>query len=402
MATGEQHHIEISGPGPYGFRLYGGEGDPFVVAKLRAKSKAQKAGIVEGDIIIGINGQTCQNISHAVAMDLLEKTTDTLKLIVLRGCAKDEQTISAGYQTASLQLRSVSPNVLIELSNQSTSNSLPTYQTKSLQEPVFESNPDVSYKIEEQTLYEGDTTRKVTTESKTEQWGGTTVTSVKTHEITKTPWKESSDDQQKIISSFQVSSVNGTNPASAVWVPGSRSIAHEQTFNVDNSVRIKDVESKRENVRLSSFHARATNKPQTSTSKSSSGFKVSKTPAKPWVWQPSFKPVLPQRQPSPGFQLDSQDQLLNVRSPESFHSEDRNKEESTSSKRDQTDLPNHLLRILTEESNDYETMKRKKKIFADSSFYDDPKHRYPTIEEQIKMARKVAMSLTAPDRKSVV
>lgn len=36
------------------------------------------------------------------------------------------------------------------------------------------------------------------------------------------------------------------------------------------------------------------------------------------------------------------------------------------------------------------------KIFADSSFYDEPHHRYPTIEEQIKMARKVAQSLTSP------
>lgn len=36
------------------------------------------------------------------------------------------------------------------------------------------------------------------------------------------------------------------------------------------------------------------------------------------------------------------------------------------------------------------------KIFADSSFYDEPEHKYPTIEEQIKMARKVAQSLTAP------
>ena len=32
-------------------------------------------------------------------------------------------------------------------------------------------------------------------------------------------------------------------------------------------------------------------------------------------------------------------------------------------------------------------------VYADSSFYDDPEHKYPTIEEQIKMARKVAQSL---------
>jgi len=36
------------------------------------------------------------------------------------------------------------------------------------------------------------------------------------------------------------------------------------------------------------------------------------------------------------------------------------------------------------------------KIFADSSFYDEPQHKYPTIEEQIKMAQRVAQSLTSP------
>ena len=39
------------------------------------------------------------------------------------------------------------------------------------------------------------------------------------------------------------------------------------------------------------------------------------------------------------------------------------------------------------------------KIYADSSFYDDPEAKYPTIEEQIKMARRVAMSLMSPANK---
>lgn len=38
-----------------------------------------------------------------------------------------------------------------------------------------------------------------------------------------------------------------------------------------------------------------------------------------------------------------------------------------------------------------------KKIFADSSFYDEPEHKYPTMEEQIKMARQVALSLSTAD-----
>jgi len=34
--------------------------------------------------------------------------------------------------------------------------------------------------------------------------------------------------------------------------------------------------------------------------------------------------------------------------------------------------------------------------YADSSFYDDNTQNYPTVEEQMKMARRVAQSLTAP------
>ena len=39
------------------------------------------------------------------------------------------------------------------------------------------------------------------------------------------------------------------------------------------------------------------------------------------------------------------------------------------------------------------------KVYADSAFFDDPEHKYPTIEEQIKMARKVALSLESPANK---
>jgi len=35
-------------------------------------------------------------------------------------------------------------------------------------------------------------------------------------------------------------------------------------------------------------------------------------------------------------------------------------------------------------------------MFADSSFYEDPDQKYPTIEQQVKMARRVAQLLTSP------
>ena len=34
--------------------------------------------------------------------------------------------------------------------------------------------------------------------------------------------------------------------------------------------------------------------------------------------------------------------------------------------------------------------------YADSSFYDDQSEAYPTVEQQMRMARRVAQSLTAP------
>ena len=36
------------------------------------------------------------------------------------------------------------------------------------------------------------------------------------------------------------------------------------------------------------------------------------------------------------------------------------------------------------------------KLFTDSAFYDDPEHKYPTVEEQIALARQVARSVLAP------
>src|SRR6218665_123362 len=39
---------------------------------------------------------------------------------------------------------------------------------------------------------------------------------------------------------------------------------------------------------------------------------------------------------------------------------------------------------------------RLEKMFVDSAFYDDPEHRYPTVEEQVQLARQVAQSVLSP------
>ncbi|KAK2176807.1 hypothetical protein NP493_639g02005 [Ridgeia piscesae] len=124
---------------------------------------------------------------------------------------------------------------------------------------------------------------------------------------------------------------------------------------------------------------------------SQSMFRVSKVSTESNVWQPQqvpHQPVAPQPQPQPTSQMDYHAAMQ----PLTCDTGDINGE-----------LTAHVLRrILYDGSGSDEChtpdspFGRKKKIFADSSFYDDPEHKYPTIEEQIKMARKVALSLMSP------
>ena len=39
------------------------------------------------------------------------------------------------------------------------------------------------------------------------------------------------------------------------------------------------------------------------------------------------------------------------------------------------------------------------KLYADSAFYNDPKHNYPTIQEQMKLCKAISLSLTADSNK---
>ncbi|XP_025091985.1 uncharacterized protein LOC112562730 isoform X2 [Pomacea canaliculata] len=46
-------------------------------------------------------------------------------------------------------------------------------------------------------------------------------------------------------------------------------------------------------------------------------------------------------------------------------------------------------------------IRRKKKLYSDSAFYEDPEHKYPTIQEQMKLCRIISQSLTsAANRKA--
>ncbi|CAL8303206.1 unnamed protein product [Lota lota] len=79
--------VSLSGGAPWGFRLQGGAEHqrPLQVAKVRRRSKACRAGLKEDDELVAIGDQTCTELSHGQAMNLIDMQRATLNLRVKRG-----------------------------------------------------------------------------------------------------------------------------------------------------------------------------------------------------------------------------------------------------------------------------------------------------------------------------
>ncbi|KAM4526005.1 synaptopodin 2-like protein [Fundulus diaphanus] len=99
----EEIVVSLSGGAPWGFRLQGGaeQQRPLQVAKVRKRSKACRAGLKELDELIAIGDQMCADLTHAQAMNLVDKETSTLNLKVRRNLS--------GFQPSSYAARSTSP-----------------------------------------------------------------------------------------------------------------------------------------------------------------------------------------------------------------------------------------------------------------------------------------------------
>eukprot|EP00079_Xenopus_tropicalis_P020481 XP_012811413.1 PREDICTED: synaptopodin-2 [Xenopus tropicalis] len=90
MGTGDYICITMSGGAPWGFRLQGGKEDnePLHVSKVKSPSKSFTAGLCEGDEVISINGTSCTDIPYSEVVALIEKSVDTLELLVKRALNK--------------------------------------------------------------------------------------------------------------------------------------------------------------------------------------------------------------------------------------------------------------------------------------------------------------------------
>ncbi|ESO89028.1 hypothetical protein LOTGIDRAFT_228966 [Lottia gigantea] len=100
MGTGNRRRLTLTGGAPWGFRLQGGGNSQLKVSKIRKKSQAHTSGLQEGDSLLTINGVSAQGKSHEEAMELIDSGGVTLVLEVCSGNLSQMEVVpqpSASY-----------------------------------------------------------------------------------------------------------------------------------------------------------------------------------------------------------------------------------------------------------------------------------------------------------------
>lgn len=379
--------IVIPGAGPYGFRLAGGDGRPLTVTKLRRQSKACGAGLHEGDYLLGINGFECRTMSHSSAMALLENAVDSISLSVFRGAASQ---LDNAFDAAASSLRPLSPSSLPppRLLPPPPAAALSSTGDLVIDQPSF--------------LRQNWPQQKLAT---------------------------AGSDQPAICVCPPGISVAPPLPPAPLMPPRQFAAVAEprvidacppQPLPPSDAVlptfRVKPFSG--EGKQWTPFHQQhapapppAPFQPQQPAS-SPSGHASHTLPTK---WKPTETPILVRAHAEVHPEPEPEPETVGTTttwstSPMGRVSVRLDRVEGPSN--DVEAVPRWALPLRAEydwkeayhwgDSDEWEITDdgqyfiRKKKIFADSSFYDEPEHKYPTIEEQIKMARKVAQSLMSP------
>ncbi|XP_062989266.1 PDZ and LIM domain protein 1 [Elgaria multicarinata webbii] len=78
--------IALQGPGPWGFRLVGGKDfdQPLTISRVTPGSKAAIADLCIGDVIMAIEGENTENMSHLEAQNKIKGCIDKITLTVSR------------------------------------------------------------------------------------------------------------------------------------------------------------------------------------------------------------------------------------------------------------------------------------------------------------------------------
>ncbi|XP_043924968.1 PDZ and LIM domain protein 3 isoform X3 [Protopterus annectens] len=79
-------NVVLPGPGPWGFRVTGGIDfkQPLTISRITPGSKASLANLCPGDVILAIDGQGAENMTHAEAQNAIKDANNQLSLKIDR------------------------------------------------------------------------------------------------------------------------------------------------------------------------------------------------------------------------------------------------------------------------------------------------------------------------------
>lgn len=437
MGGGQRFSVTLTGGSPWGFRLFGGESFPLQIAKVRRKSKADQMGMTEGDVILSINGVSMAGKSHQAAMYIVDNSGDSITFEISRsGTANVNEPVPVvnGYSTlqaddrnptdlrvspvANAQRRSPSPY------QKQASDRMMTPNQDLMAYPVVNKRPHSPYQP------------KVTESAYTTRIGDTTA-HVQTRQF-----QDSSPDGRQSRTVFQQRQVFTQTPN---FKP--KKVVTPTKPNV-----WQPVSAQKENVSPRKMpHFEVRNIKETIIATPSAKFKSGPpVPPKPLQERKIFEKNiqifdLQDRQyiPDPCMfshdyhfpevkVLDDDDEIIDTHPHEDeFHHhhhhlpvfapkveisyEDFVNEQNLYNEGgyNRTSLPPLDLKRVTSlpeseatgpgtpDTESTGATTRKKKMYSDSAFFDNPEANYPTIEEQMELCKKIAQSLTsAANRKA--
>lgn len=380
--------IVVPGAGPYGFRLAGGDGRPLTVTKLRRQSKAFDAGLHEGDYLLGINGFQCRTMSHSSAMALLENEVDGISLSVFRGAVSE---LNSAFDAAASSLRPLSPS------------SLPP--PRLLPPPPAAALSSTGDLVIDQPSFLRQNWPQQKPASPVADQPAVCVCPPGIAVAPPPPPPPPPMPPRPFAPVAEPRVIDACPPQP---LPPSGAVL--PTF------RVKPFSG--EGKQWTPFHHQHAPAPPPQPFQpqqpaiSPGGLAARAVPTK---WQPTETPVLVRSHAE--VNLDPEPEPEPVDTTTTWPSPPPGR---VSVRLDRVDGPPNNVEVVPrwalplrseydwrefyylgdgdewELTDDGQYCIRKKKIFADSSFYDEPEHKYPTIEEQIKMARRVAQSLMAP------
>uniref|UniRef100_A0A8C8I439 LIM domain-binding protein 3 n=1 Tax=Oncorhynchus tshawytscha TaxID=74940 RepID=A0A8C8I439_ONCTS len=126
------YNISLSGPAPWGFRLQGGKdfNMPLTISRITPGSKAQQGNLIQGDIIVAIDGVSTEGMTHLEAQNKIKSASFNLALTMQKSKRPFPLSTSTQRMDSPMQQIPHQKVCMTAASNTLFSLTLPTYSAQ--------------------------------------------------------------------------------------------------------------------------------------------------------------------------------------------------------------------------------------------------------------------------------